>query len=471
MLSILPLQRGNSELCQDAMPHDEPPRSMRLHPSRAYPSSIFFRYIELQPLPRLYAQDGARVRLSENLEGDAVGSGSDETGCPSKGGASAREERARIPLRSLPLAWEKGARTAGTGSLSIHRHSAVSAADRGHSSRVRHPRASTYEGPRRRQEDGRGERVERKDAQSRASLDTRPSALPRATLPSRREARGPPDTEGRASLAKVGALQQVQGGRGRGRGELARQIRRRAANDRALFLPLMGGKKKSEAGSGEVARHNSHERPGRNGRVSERLWREGKARRSRRDGREREEGGERREGSEELAPSEPAEGAIGESGPRCLGRPREAARRGPEVRPRPGAVPSRDPPPLPARPAKVAAPSPSFPFAGRQPEDRRIDFRLSGVCGPTCRPAQVREGLARRGRPSGPAEDGGRRRPQPGASRATGRGRGWRRLEEDGKVGGSGAGSPQTSDVSLIQRHRTDRCYLACIVSDKASTV
>lgn len=32
-------------------------------------------------------------------------------------------------------------------------------------------------------------------------------------------------------------------------------------------------------------------------------------------------------------------------------------------------------------------------------------------------------------------------------------------------------GSPQTSDVSLIQHHRTDQCYLACIVSDKGSAV
>lgn len=34
-----------------------------------------------------------------------------------------------------------------------------------------------------------------------------------------------------------------------------------------------------------------------------------------------------------------------------------------------------------------------------------------------------------------------------------------------------GGGSPQTSDVSLIQHHRTDQCYLACIVSDKGSAV
>jgi len=31
--------------------------------------------------------------------------------------------------------------------------------------------------------------------------------------------------------------------------------------------------------------------------------------------------------------------------------------------------------------------------------------------------------------------------------------------------------SPQTSDVSLIQHHRIDQCYLACIVSDKGSAV
>jgi len=60
-------------------------------------------------------------------------------------------------------------------------------------------------------------------------------------------------------------------------------------------------------------------------------------------------------------------------------------------------------------------------------------------------------------------------------------GRRWRWWRESvararGKVG-SGKGdwsevaSPQTSDVSLIQHHRTDQCYLVRIVSDKGSAV
>ena len=38
---------------------------------------------------------------------------------------------------------------------------------------------------------------------------------------------------------------------------------------------------------------------------------------------------------------------------------------------------------------------------------------------------------------------------------------GWQEYGWKGKLGkGGGLTWPQTSDVSLIQRHRTDRCYL-----------